>query len=74
MVSVERLVGNTAKNKLPKILTKEQLIKMLRKVDSPHVAMAMFMSIFFGLRISEMSYSPRKKNHVLRWSELYLKI
>jgi len=71
MKDLQRLILS-AKKKLPKILTKEQLISMLKKVDSPHIAMAIFLGVFFGLRISEMSYSPRKQNHVLKWSEVNL--
>ena len=62
----------SAKSKLPKILNKEQLVSMLRKVESPHVAMGIFLGVFFGFRIGEMSYSPRKQNHVLKWSEVNL--
>jgi integrase len=71
MTTVQMFTGY-GKSKLPKILTKEQLLRMFKHVDSPHIAMGMFLGIFFGLRISEMSYSPRKKNHVLRWSEVDL--
>jgi len=63
-----------AKKQLPKIPDKEQLIRMLQKVECPHVAMAMFLGIFFGVRISEISSSKRKNNHALKWSEVDLRL
>lgn len=67
-------IATCAKKKLPKIPDKQGLIRMLREVDCPYIAMSMFLGIFFGLRISEISYSSRKKNQPLRWSEVDLKI
>ncbi|MFH1332674.1 MAG: site-specific integrase, partial [archaeon] len=71
MTNINKII-TCSKSKLPKILNKEQLIKMLGQVDSPHVAMGMFLSIFFGTRISEISYVPRKRNHVLKWNDVNL--
>ncbi len=73
MINMQKVISG-AKKQLPKLPDKEKLVRMLREVDSPHVAMSMFLGIFFGVRISEISYSPRKDNHVLKWSEVDLRV
>lgn len=60
------------RQRMPKILNKEQIIKILRNVDNPRVAMAIFLSIFFGLRISEMASSRDGKNYALKWENVDL--
>ncbi len=73
MINMQKLISGS-RHKLPKILVKEQILRMFREVDCPCVAMSMFLSMFFGLRLGEMAYSPRKDNHVLKWSEVDLNI
>ncbi|MFC1774994.1 tyrosine-type recombinase/integrase [Nanoarchaeota archaeon] len=42
------------KNKLPYVMSKDQLLKLLDYTDDIKIAMMIFVGVFFGLRISEM--------------------
>lgn len=72
MTNIEQII-TCGKKKLPKILNKEQLLMVMRQIKEPSVAMAMFLSIFMGLRIGEMSYIKRKDNTLLKWEDVDLK-
>ena len=54
-------LGN--KQRLPAIMTKEELIKLSKHVKRPDIAMAMWISIFHGLRLGEMTESENKNFH-----------
>src|SRR3989338_8407361 len=49
-----RYVQSRFKKKLPYIPTKEEVLKLLSKITDIKLAMVIFMSIFHGLRISEI--------------------
>ena len=59
----ERL-GTCVKKKLPYVLGKEELIKILSSLDDINLAMVIFLGIFQGLRIGEIVK--------LKWSEVNL--
>jgi len=69
---IESIIKHGTK-RLPKVLNKDQLLKLLHQVEDPHTAMAIFMSVFFGLRIGEFAYSKRTDNTVLKWEDIDLK-
>ncbi len=64
----------SAKQRLPKVLNKKQLLSTLRHVKSPTVLMGMFLSIFLGLRVGEISYDDRRKIIPLKWENIDLEI
>ncbi len=67
-------VYTQGKQKLPKILSKEQLLRTIRHIRDPSVVMGCFLSIFLGLRVGEVSYHSKLDSHPLRWEDVDLEI
>jgi len=68
-MNTSKVIGS-AKHKLPKILNKEQLLKILKHTTDARLAMSIFLGVFQGLRLGELSYYMRKDNQVLKWEDV----
>lgn len=60
------------KKKLPKIPTKEQLLRIIKEVKDPSVMMGIFLGLFLGFRISEGTYDCKRGNTPLKWEDVDL--
>src|SRR3989338_3861849 len=59
------VIGNCSKKRLPYVLSKEQLLKIVSNLDCIHLGIVIYIGSFQGLRIGEMIR--------LRWSDVDLR-
>jgi len=71
----DREYRTTIRHRLPKILRKSQILTLLRKSKDPRLCMIIFMAIFQGLRVGEMTYHKYKgcSTPPLKWESVCLK-
>ena len=58
--------------RLPKLLSKKQIIEVLKHLDDPVTAMAIFLALFQGLRIGEMTKRRHDPEKALKWENINL--
>lgn len=60
--------------RLPKLLKKEEILALLRKSKDPQLSMCIFMAVFQGLRLGEMTHDERCPTPALKWENVDLRL